>query len=228
LTSNGFEVGVHDLNHDGKLFRSHQEFLQKARRINEYLRAWSAVGYRSGFMIRNLDWQQQLNIEYDATTFDTDPFEPQPDGAGTIFPFWVPRIRTAALNPNPNLDPASSRFVAPKVSAKADQLSRDGFVELPYTLVQDSTLFLLLREAGPDVWLDKLDWLADKGGMALVNVHPDYICFPGEHKSFSTFPLGHYVALLNHVRTRYATDVWHALPRDVSRHFIQSVRINTV
>jgi hypothetical protein len=24
------------------------------------------------------------------STFDTDPFEPQPDGMGTIFPFWVP------------------------------------------------------------------------------------------------------------------------------------------
>ena len=32
-----------------------------------------------------------LNIAYDASTFDTDPFEPQPDGVNTIFPFWVPR-----------------------------------------------------------------------------------------------------------------------------------------
>jgi hypothetical protein len=36
------------------------------------------------------DWLHQLNIEYDLSTFDTDPFEPQPEGRHTIFPFWVP------------------------------------------------------------------------------------------------------------------------------------------
>ena len=40
-------------------------------------------------MFRNLDWYHQLEVGYDASTFDTDPFEPQADGAGTIFPFWV-------------------------------------------------------------------------------------------------------------------------------------------
>ena len=34
LTDNGFEVGVHDLNHDGKLYHSRAGFSLKARRIN--------------------------------------------------------------------------------------------------------------------------------------------------------------------------------------------------
>src|ERR1700746_3430317 len=42
-------------------------------------------------MFHKLDWLHDLDIEYDASTFDTDPFEPQPDGHGTIFPFWVPK-----------------------------------------------------------------------------------------------------------------------------------------
>jgi hypothetical protein len=94
LDQRGFEVGVHDLNHDGKLFSSRSGFLTKAKRINRYIKDWGASGYRSGFMLRNLDWYHDLDIRYDASTFDTDPFEPQPDSAGTIFPFWI-----AVMNP---------------------------------------------------------------------------------------------------------------------------------
>jgi hypothetical protein len=47
LTRNGFEVGVHDLHHDGKLFHNRQDFTEKAARINGYLKDWGAVGFRS-------------------------------------------------------------------------------------------------------------------------------------------------------------------------------------
>ena len=52
-----------------------------------------------------------------------------------------------------------------------------GYVELPYTLPQDSTMFLVLQEKSTDIWKQKLDWLVQRGGMALVNVHPDYVGF---------------------------------------------------
>src|ERR1019366_7716861 len=87
----GCEVGVHVLYHDGKLFLREHEFSLNAVRINEYVRDWGAAGFRSGFMLHNLDWLHRLNVQYDASTFDTDPFEPQPQGRNTIFPFWVPR-----------------------------------------------------------------------------------------------------------------------------------------
>src|SRR5436853_2459612 len=147
LVAHGFEVGLHDLRHDGKLYSSHQNFRELAHKINHYLAEWEAVGFRSGFMLHNLDWLRDLNVLYDASTFDTDPFEPQPDGVNTIFPFWVGRS------------------------------DGSGYVELPYTLPQDSTLFLLLRETSIDIWKRKLDWVAEHGGMALVTVHPDYINF---------------------------------------------------
>jgi hypothetical protein len=89
MTRDGFELGVHDLQHDGKIYRSRQLFAQKAIRINRYLKEWGAVGFRSGFMFHKLDWLHDLDIEYDASTFDTDPFEPQPEGSNTIFPFWI-------------------------------------------------------------------------------------------------------------------------------------------
>ena len=44
----GFEVNVHDLNHDGRLFTDHDEFRRRALRINEYAREFGARGFRSG------------------------------------------------------------------------------------------------------------------------------------------------------------------------------------
>jgi hypothetical protein len=173
LEADGFEVGVHDLHHDGKLYHSRGVFDKRAARINDYLQDWKAAGFRSGFMLHNLEWLHELKIDYDLSTFDTDPFEPQPDAARTIFPFW-----------------------------KADRRG-NGYVELPYTLPQDSTLFLLLGEQTPEIWLRKLDWVANHGGMALVNVHPDYIRFPGEPADSSTYPVELYEQLLRHVREQY-------------------------
>ena len=76
LAQNGFEVGIHDLRHDGRLFVSRREFNRRAARINGYLREWGASGFRSGFMLHKLDWLHDLDIQYDSSTFDTDPFEP--------------------------------------------------------------------------------------------------------------------------------------------------------
>ena len=87
LVDKGFEVGIHDLRHDGLLYNSPRQFARNADRINHHLKNWGAVGFRSGFMLNRLDWLHALNIHYDASTFDTDPFEPQPEGRRTIFPF---------------------------------------------------------------------------------------------------------------------------------------------
>ena len=193
LSNQGFEIGVHDLLHDGELYFSRSEFRKNAKRINGYLRDWNAVGFRSGFMLRELDWIHDLDIRYDASTFDTDPFEPQPDAAGTIFPFWV--------------------------SAPKDQAGRPGYVELPYSLPQDSTLFLVLREPSPDIWIRKLDWIVANRGMALIIVHPDYVRFDGEPWSRHTYPVAFYRQLLEHVRGRYAGAYWHPLPGNLATWF---------
>ena len=112
-------------------------------------------------MLRNLDWLHDLDVQYDASTFDTDPFEPEPDGGHTIFPFWVPRSNGSSINDHHSTLNSFS----------------EGYVELPYTLPQDSTLFLVLRENTPEIWMRKLDWIAEHGGMALLDTHPDYMSF---------------------------------------------------
>ena len=186
-TAAGFEGGVDRLNHDGKLYSSRAEFDRRAERINRYLKEWGAVGFRSPAMHHNLEWLKALNIEYDASTFDTDPFEPQPDGVGTIFPFWVARE------------------------------DGTGYVEIPYTLPQDHLLFVLMKEKSIDIWKKKLDWIAEKGGMALINTHPDYMHFGDGKPGLEEYPVRLFAQFLEYVKDRYEGRYWHALPREVAR-----------
>ncbi len=194
LVENGFEVGVHDLYHNGKLFRSREEFRRNAKRINQYLTDWRAVGFRSGFMLNRLEWMHDLDVAYDASTFDTDPFEPQPDGVNTIFPFWVPK------------------------PPGANGTSRNGYMELPYTLPQDSTLYSILREKNIAIWKQKMEWLAGHGGMALLNTHPDYMDFAGGACSGQEYPVSYYREFLEFVQSSHGTACWHATPREVAAY----------
>jgi glycosyltransferase involved in cell wall biosynthesis len=200
LTANGFEVGIHDLRHDGRLFASRDAFNRNAARINRYLRDWGATGFRSGFMLHNLDWLHELDAQYDASTFDTDPFEPQPEGRHTIFPFWVPAPRSTDRR-----------------SGISDHASPGGYVELPYTLPQDSTLFVLLGEKTTSIWKHKLDWIAEHGGMALFITHPDYMTFSDRPSGkFGQYPIELYKSLLEHIRCKYADQYWQPLPKEMA------------
>jgi glycosyltransferase involved in cell wall biosynthesis/peptidoglycan/xylan/chitin deacetylase (PgdA/CDA1 family) len=190
LTGKGFEVGVHGLDHKGTLYSSRKEFLQHADRINAYLKDWQSVGFRSPSMHHNLEWIHDLNIEYDASTFDTDPFEPQPDGMGTIFPLWV------------------GRDGSPR-----------GYVELPYTLPQDFTLFIILREKNIDIWKRKLDWIAEHGGMALLITHPDYMNLSAGRPGAEEYPAHYYEQLLTYIKTRYVGRYWNPLPKEMARYW---------
>ena len=189
IVGNGFEVGVHDLKHDGKLYVSRKKFIESAGKINNYLKSWKSVGFRSGAMHHNLEWLHMLNVEYDASTFEFDPFEPQSDGVKSIFPFWVKSNGTG-----------------------------NGYMELPYTLPQDFTVFISLQEKTIDIWKKKLDWVASNGGMVLLITHPDYMNF-GDHKvRFDQYPIRFYKDLLEYVKTRYAGQYWNVQPCEVARN----------
>ncbi len=197
LVKNGFEIGVHDLNHDGKLFKSEKHFVKGAKKINSYLKDWQSTGFRAGAMHCNLEWIHQLNIEYDASTFDTDPFEPKPTSRRTIFPFYV----------------------------KKDEYS-NGFVELPYTLPQDFTLFVLMRENNIDIWKQKLDWIVDRGGMALMLTHPDYMNF-GQSSGAEEYPALFYRELLQYIKNKYEGMYWNVLPNELSRYMSEGKQLST-
>ena len=89
LRERGFEVGCHGLKHDGKLFSNKKEFLKRVAKINQHLKEYRMVGFRAPLTHRNPEWMQALEIEYDLSFFDTDPFEPIPGGAMSIWPFFI-------------------------------------------------------------------------------------------------------------------------------------------
>jgi hypothetical protein len=188
LKQNGFEVGVHGLLHDGKLYHSREIFQQRAALINYYISKWEAEGFRSPCMHHNLAWLHDLNILYDASTFDVDPFEPQPDGVATIFPFIV-----------------------------MNELSGTSYVELPYTLPQDFTLFILMKQRNNDIWKKKLDWIAENGGMVLFITHPDYMNFGKNKLSLEEYPVEYYSDFLSYIKDKYNNRYWHVLPKDMTR-----------
>jgi hypothetical protein len=82
----------------------------------------------------------------------------------------------------------------------------EGMVELPMTMPQDHTLFVILRRQDEEAWVQKAEFLRSRGGMALLDTHPDYLTDPLIFDSYRRF------------LERFAEDpgAWKALPREAS------------
>ena len=170
----GHEIGIHGYNHDGTLYYSEGRFLRRAAYINEALRKYGAVGFRSPQVHRNLAWLQHLDILYDASCFDYDPYQPFPGGTGSIWPFMAGK-----------------------------------FVELPYTVPQDHTLFHVLKVRDISIWKKKTKWLAENRGMILTLTHPDYL-MSERHLGFYE----EYLSYLNEIPR-----AWRCLPREMGARY---------
>jgi peptidoglycan/xylan/chitin deacetylase (PgdA/CDA1 family) len=172
LTAEGFEVGVHGLNHDGRLFSSREIFASRLPRIQAHGQRWDARGFRSPATHRRFGWMQELPFLYDSSFPDTDPYEPVPGGCLSCWPFSIGRL-----------------------------------LELPITMPQDHTLWAILgREAYP-IWVEKADWLRQRGGLINLIVHPDYLD-RGAHWD-------EYEAFLEYLRS--SGDIWVTVPRELER-----------
>jgi hypothetical protein len=195
IKQRGFGLGVHGLNHDGKLFLSYNSFLEKAKKINEYLLEWDVMGFSAPSMIRRHEWMHHLNIKYSTSTFDTDPFEPQPESANTIFPFFV-----------------------------CDKSNNKSFLELPYTLPQDFLLFILMNEKKIDIWKSKLDWIAGQKGMVLLNAHPDYMNFSYSRKNrLEEYPVRFYSEFISYLHQKYPGQFWNPLSQELADYLSKDV-----
>jgi peptidoglycan/xylan/chitin deacetylase (PgdA/CDA1 family) len=172
VRSAGCEVGLHGIAHDGRLFRDRASFEANLPKIHRYMREWGASGFRSPATHRNADWMPDLECLYDTSFPDTDPFEPQPGGCCSIFPFFI-----------------------------------DDLVELPITLVQDHTLFEILRDRSVERWVEKSQWIIEHNGLVNLLVHPDYL--------LTEERLALYDEFLGFLASRAGG--WHALPRDVAQ-----------
>ncbi|MGA9144696.1 MAG: hypothetical protein WA664_01640 [Candidatus Acidiferrales bacterium] len=88
----GFEFNIHDLNHDGHLYQKREEFLRRAKKINEYGRLYDAQGFRAGAMYRMLDWYDSFKFSYDMSLTNVAHLEPKRGGCCTVFPFFIGKI----------------------------------------------------------------------------------------------------------------------------------------
>jgi peptidoglycan/xylan/chitin deacetylase (PgdA/CDA1 family) len=171
LREQGFEVGVHGFNHDGRDLSSLATLKRRLPAIRDYAERWQAKGFRSPGTLRSAELMPLLGFDYDSSYTDTAPFEPQAGGCCTWLPYMI-----------------------------------EDLVELPITLPQDHTLFDLLGHQNETVWVEKTRFLRQKGGMALVLTHSDYVGNP--------YLLDSYRRLLE----EFAEDstAWKPLPREVS------------
>lgn len=87
LSARGHEIGVHGYNHDGRLFESRRTFEWRKLRINKAIDDFQSTGFRAPMVHRNLSWLQGLNVDYDASCFDVDPYQAMPGGIGSPWPF---------------------------------------------------------------------------------------------------------------------------------------------
>jgi hypothetical protein len=92
IRKRGFEINVHDLNHDGLLYSNREEFERRASKINQYAHRFGTRGFRSGAMYRNQDWFSSLDISYDMSVPNVAHLEAQRGGCCTVMPYFVGNI----------------------------------------------------------------------------------------------------------------------------------------
>jgi hypothetical protein len=88
----GFEVNVHDLNHDGYLFHEKKQFEQRAEQINRYARFGQCRGFRSGSMYRKQAWFGAFELSYDMSVPNVAHLEAQRGGCCTVLPYFIGNI----------------------------------------------------------------------------------------------------------------------------------------
>jgi hypothetical protein len=89
IRDRGFEVGVQDLNHDGHLYSTRDEFLRRAELIRQYRKQFGATGFRAAILYRNLDWLPELDFSYDMSVPNVAHLDPQSGGCCTLFPYFI-------------------------------------------------------------------------------------------------------------------------------------------
>lgn len=89
LADRGFEIGVHGVWHDRSLFSTRAEFESQQGLLREAAEVFGAVGFRSPATYRVPDWLGELPFEYDCTVPMNDPYEPQPGGCRSPWPYFI-------------------------------------------------------------------------------------------------------------------------------------------
>ena len=92
IRDRGFEIGIQDLNHDGRLFDNKKEFLRRLDVINQYAAKYCAKGFRAAVLYRKHDWLETLNCSFDMSVPNVAHLDPQRGGCCTVFPYFIGKV----------------------------------------------------------------------------------------------------------------------------------------
>jgi len=133
--------------------------------------------------------------EWDAVGFRSPATHRNPD--------WMPELGALYDSSFPDTDPFE-----PQAGGCCSILPffLGEMVELPITLVQDHTLWEILRHETIELWTGKSDWIVANGGLINLITHPDYFDTPARLRMYEEF--------LEYLAAQQ--DGWFALPREVA------------
>ena len=89
IRDRGFEIVIHDLNHDGLLYKNRDQFLERAAKINTYGKVFGARGFRAAVLYRNQSWYDALKFSYDMSVPNVAHLDPQRGGCCTVMPYFI-------------------------------------------------------------------------------------------------------------------------------------------
>jgi hypothetical protein len=92
IRERGFEVVIHDLNHDGHLYSNREQFLERAAKINSYSKEYGAEGFRAAVLYRKQLWYDALSFSYDMSVPNVAHLDPQRGGCCTVMPYFLGEI----------------------------------------------------------------------------------------------------------------------------------------
>ena len=186
MRERGFEINVHDLNHDGRLFLNHEIFQQRVKAINQYGKSMRARGFRSGALYRNLKWFGDLDFEYDMSVPNVGRWEAQTGGCCTVMPYFVGNLLELPLNTvqdyvlfemwgqySIDLWKEQSRLIREKHGLISFLVHPDYVMEdRPWTIYKQLLEFICRFKAQEKMWFalpgDVNDWWRKRAQMFLV------------------------------------------------------------
>jgi len=186
IRKRGFEVNVHDLNHDGNLFSSRKRFLERVEKINRYGKEFQARGFRAAVLYRRLEWLDELDFEYDMSVPNVAHLDPQIGGCCTLMPYFIgdlveiPTTMTQDYTLFHILGDYSTRLWIQQVSAITQSHGMANFIIHPDYVIESRARsvyeellrYLAEQRTHHDLWIAKPgeinDWWRARAKMQVV------------------------------------------------------------
>jgi hypothetical protein len=187
LRDRGFEIGVQDLNHDGHLYSTREEFVRRAALIRKYREQFKSTGFRAAILYRNLDWLPEMEFSYDMSVPNVAHLDPQSGGCCTLFPYYIGKTLEIPVTTtqdyslfhvigqyNIDLWKTQTSRILEKHGLMNFIVHPDYIVEeRPQQTYRDLLAHLAKMRAEQNVWIplprDVDEWWRARGAMALVN-----------------------------------------------------------